>query len=406
AMRYQPRLRDGQVAPLPWPVAMYRKLNHTVWPLEDGTSQRVVILEKFLLFVAFLIFSLHNEVDFHYVVANRKDIDKMLTGAPTYLVLVEIQIRAFEMAVRKDDFKRLLQKFYADIYVSEQSQPLLFSRIQKMMLATRLNSVAYLLALLNFSLVPVQNIIYHRRDMLYQQVYLFDNTKLYFFLPLICMNYWVGIIITTMLFGELNVMGELMTHLNTRYVLLRSDLNKICDCLLKEANHTEISALYRRALINIIRRNVALNQFGEEMEKEFSFRIFIMFSFSAVLLCVMGFKAYTNPAANIVYIIWFMAKFCELLAFGMLGSILYATTDELSTMYYSCNWEQIVYRSSNTNENVLLMKLVYQAIQINSRPFFLTGLKYFRVTLVAVLKVIYDNCFIILISMENFLDYT
>lgn len=33
------------------------------------------------------------------------------------------------------------------------------------------------------------------------------------------------------------------------------------------------------------------------------------------------------------------------------------------------------------------MKLVNLAIQITSRPFFVTGLKYFRVTLVAVLKV-------------------
>ncbi|XP_062127698.1 odorant receptor 74a, partial [Drosophila sulfurigaster albostrigata] len=387
-MRYQPRLRDGQAIPLPWPVAMYRRLNHTVWPLEDGASRLVVLLEKISIFVGFLIFTLHNEVDFHYLIANRKDIDKMLTGAPTYLVLVEIQIRGFELAMRKDDFKRLLQKFYADIYVSKESQPELYTRIQRLMLGTRLNSIAYLLALFNFSLVPVLNIIYHRRDMLYQQVYLFDNTKLYFFLPLICMNYWVGIIITTMLFGELNVLGELMAHLNTRYLLLSSDLNKICKRLLEDENRDEVAAKYRRALIHIMRRNDALNQFGQEMEKEFSFRIFIMFSFSAVLLCVMGFKAYTNPAGNIAYIIWFIAKFCELLAFGMIGSILYATTDELSTMYYSCNWEQIIYRSSNARENVLLMKLVFQAIQINSRPFFLTGLKYFRVTLVAVLKVI------------------
>lgn len=60
-------------------------------------------------------------------------------------------------------------------------------------------------------------------------------------------------------------------------------------------------------------------------------------------------------------------------------------------MYYSCNWEEVIYRSNNAQENVLLMKLVSQAIQINSRPFYLTGLKYFRVTLVAVLKVIYNN---------------
>ncbi|XP_034483148.1 odorant receptor 74a [Drosophila innubila] len=387
-MRYQPRLRDGKVVPLHWPLAMYRRLNHIIWPLEDGTSERAVFIEKVVLFVGFLIFCQHNEVDFHYLLANRHDIDKMLTGAPTFLVLLEIQIRGFQLAIRKDDFKRLLQKFYADIYVTQESEPVLYARIQKWLLATRLNSMVYLLALLNFSVVPVKNIIYHRREMLYQQVYLFDNTKLYFFLPLICLNYWIGIIITTMLFGELNVIGELMMHLNARFVILKSDLSQVVTRLLEVENSSEIAAKYRRALINIMRRNVALNLFGEQMEREFTFRIFTMFSFSAILLCIMGFKAYTNPIGNIVYIIWFIAKFCELLAFGMLGSILYTTTDDLSVMYYSCKWEQVIYHSNNVQENVLLMKLVSQAIQINSRPFFLTGLKYFRVTLVAVLKII------------------
>lgn len=64
-----------------------------------------------------------------------------------------------------------------------------------------------------------------------------------------------------------------------------------------------------------------------------------------------------------------------------------AQTDDLSLIYYTCDWEQIIYRSNNTPENVQLMKLVKLSIQLNSRPFFVTGLKYFRVTLVAVLKV-------------------
>ncbi|XP_023179353.2 odorant receptor 74a [Drosophila hydei] len=387
-MRYLPRLRDGKAAPMPWPLAMYRRLNHIAWPLEDGVSRRAVLLERFVIFVGFLVFCLHNEVDMHYCLAYRKDIDKMLTGMPTYLVLFELQIRGFQLAVKKDAFKRLLQKYYADIYVTQEAEPAIFARIQRQMLATRLNSAAYLLALLNFSLVPVQNIIYHRRDMLYQQIYLFDNTKLYFFIPLICANYWVGIIITSMLFGELNVLGELMTHLNARYELLRRDLNGMAKQLLESAHPAEIAAKYRRAVIHILRRNAALNQFGQEMELEFSFRIFVLFAFSAALLCAMGFKAYTNPAGNIVYIVWFAAKLCELLALGMLGSILYATTDGLSLMYYTCDWEHIVYKSSNAPENVQLMKLITLAIEINSRPFCLTGLKYFRVTLVAVLKII------------------
>lgn len=58
-------------------------------------------------------------------------------------------------------------------------------------------------------------------------------------------------------------------------------------------------------------------------------------------------------------------------------------------MYYSCEWEQIIHKSSNASENVQLMKVITLAIAINCRAYCLTGLNYFRVTLVAVLKVSY-----------------
>lgn len=63
-------------------------------------------------------------------------------------------------------------------------------------------------------------------------------------------------------------------------------------------------------------------------------------------------------------------------------------------MYYTSDWEQIVHQSEDVAENLRLMKLVTLAIELNSRPFFITGLKYFRVSLTAVLKVpicLYSN---------------
>ncbi|BFF98646.1 odorant receptor 74a [Drosophila madeirensis] len=386
--RYRPRLADGELAPLPWPVALYRQLNHISWPLEAGVTGRTKHLERLILVVGFLIFCEHNEVDFHYLIVNRNDIDNFLTGMPTYLILVEMQIRCFQLAWHKNRFRILLQRFYKDIYVQQAAEPQLFAHIQRQMLSTRLNSIVYLLALFNFLLVPVQNVIYHRREMLYKQVYPFDNTKLQYFIPLIGLNFWVGVIVTSMLFGELNVLGELMMHLNARYVQLGQDLRRTAQRLLLEANKLEMAASYRRALTHILRRNGALHDFGEEIEQEFSFRIFVMFAFSAGLLCALCFKAYTNPLGNVAYIVWFLAKFMELLSFGMLGSILYKTTDDLALMYYTADWEQVVHQSNNRLENLRLMKLVTLSIQLNSRPFFITGLKYFRVSLAAVLKII------------------
>ncbi|KAH8380195.1 hypothetical protein KR009_009439 [Drosophila setifemur] len=386
--RYRPRLADGELAPMPWPVSLYRTLNHISWPLEEGSSRWTVSFEKLLIFLGFLVFCEHNEVDLHYLIANWENIDNMLAGMPTYLILVEMQIRCFQLATHKDRFRTLLQRFYKEIYIVEKAEPILFSRIQKQMLVTRVNSVVYLLALLNFLVVPVQNVIYHRRDMLYKQVYPFDNTWLPVFIPLLGLNFWVGVIITSMLFGELNVLGEIMMHLNARYVQLGQDLRRSTGQLLVESGSWSIASEYRRTLTHIVRRNAALRKFGERVEEEFSFRIFVMFLFSTALLCALFFKAYTSPVNNVAYIVWFLAKFMELLGLGMLGSILLQTTDKLGLMYYTSDWEQVVHHSDNVSENLRLMKLVTQAIQLNSRPFCVTGLKYFRISLTAVLKII------------------
>ncbi|XP_017111702.1 odorant receptor 74a [Drosophila elegans] len=386
--RYRPRLPGGELAPMPWPVSLYRLLNHIAWPLEADSGRWSVLLDRVLIFVGFLVFCEHNEVDFHYLIANRQDMDNLLTGMPTYLILVEMQIRCYQLAWHKDRFRDLLQRFYAEIYVSEEAMPQLFAGIQRQMLATRLNSTVYLLALFNFFLVPVTNVIYHRREMLYKQVYPFDNTQLQYFIPLLGLNFWVGFVITSMLFGELNVLGELMMHLNARYVQLGQDLHRSAHKLLEGRGTANIATRYRLLLTHILRRNAALRDFGQRMEEEFSFRIFVMFAFSAGLLCALFFKAFTNPWGNVAYIVWFLAKFMELLALGMLGSILLKTTDELGMMYYTADWEQVVHQSDNVGENVRLMKLVSLAIELNSRPFFMTGLKYFRVSLTTVLKII------------------
>ncbi|XP_039226418.1 odorant receptor 35a isoform X1 [Drosophila yakuba] len=94
-----------------------------------------------------------------------------------------------------------------------------------------------------------------------------------------------------------------------------------------------------------------------------------------------------NPMANYIYAIWFGAKTVELLSLGQIGSDLAFTTDSLSSMYYLTHWEQILQYSTNPSENLRLLKLINLSIEMNSKPFYVTGLKYFRVSLQAVLKV-------------------
>ncbi|XP_032575315.1 odorant receptor 35a isoform X3 [Drosophila sechellia] len=78
-------------------------------------------------------------------------------------------------------------------------------------------------------------------------------------------------------------------------------------------------------------------------------------------------------------------------------------TDSLSTMYYLTHWEQILQYSTNPGENLRLLKLINLAIEMNSKPFYVTGLKYFRVSLQAGLKILQASFsyFTFLTSMQR-----
>lgn len=51
------------------------------------------------------------------------------------------------------------------------------------------------------------------------------------------------------------------------------------------------------------------------------------------------------------------------------------------------NWEDIILKSSNTEDNIKLMKLIILSIELNQKPFYLTGFNYFNVSLATVVTV-------------------
>jgi len=128
--------------------------------------------------------------------------------------------------------------------------------------------------------------------MFYKQAFFFDNTKWPVYIVMNTMNVWVGMLILMMIFGELNIIAELLMHLNTCYLELRRDLKLVTADLLKSDDTKNIAANYRRELIKVLTRNKNLNRFANEMEKQFTFRLFITFSFSALILCVVLFIYY------------------------------------------------------------------------------------------------------------------
>ncbi|XP_051862841.1 odorant receptor 74a-like [Drosophila albomicans] len=342
-----------------------------MWPREDNPTERDRYIDRFLIVFAFLMHCFQAELDAHYLLNNLEDIEDFAAGLPTILLQTEVIVRYVDVINHRDELKDLLKRFYTNIYVPQESDQSVFSRISRQLLGPRMITVFYVATMLNYFQEFVVNILAGGREMIYKQVYFFDNTKMPQYLILIGINFWVGILIITMLFGDLNLLGELLMHLNACYLQLGKDLRLAAARLLESNDSTNIAADYRRELIKILQRNIDLNDFAANLERLFTFRLFISFAASALILCVLLFISYK--------------------------------TNELDMMYYCGDWEQIIYRSDNVEENKKLMKLVILSIELNSTPFSLTGLNYFTVTLTSVVKIVQGafSYFTFLTSMSS-----
>ncbi|XP_039949884.1 odorant receptor 74a, partial [Bactrocera tryoni] len=422
-MLYCPRLKNGKLIPLSWPVAAYRLLNHICWPLRDDAGYLLRLYDRFFWAFGFFIFMQHNDAELRYIIVNNNNLDEMLICGPTYLVLVEIHLRAFQLGLKKEAFKRFLQKFYAEIYIDESSYPKLYANIQKSLRPIWFYSLLYFSTLSSYVIMPVINYLNNVKAPLYKMYYPFDITPNPIYVAIVLSNIWVGFTVITMVSGEDNVLSEVMLHLNGRFLLLQQKLRHDAERLLHVVDDRNIADGLRRRIIEAIEENVRLYKFAEDFEREFSFRIFVNLSFSAGLLCVLGFKVYTsekapvgvsagsnideiiydfevmtvtsdvgaksrNPMASFGFIFWICAKIMEMILVGQLGSGLIYTTNEMSSTFYECNWELVLLKSGDTKANVRLMKTLLLAISTSQKPFVLTGFKYFSVSLTAVLKIL------------------
>ncbi|KAH8233894.1 hypothetical protein KR032_002389 [Drosophila birchii] len=403
-VRYVPRLADGQKVKLAWPLALFR-LNHIFWPLDPSTGKWGRYLDKVLAILGCLIFVQHNDAELRYLrlEAGNRNMDEFLTGMPTYLILVEAQFRSLHILLHFEPLQKFLHRFYTTIYIDPRKEPEMFRRVDGQMLINRLVSAMYGAVISGYLIAPVFSIINKRKDFLYSMIFPFDTEPLHIFVPLLLSNVWVGIIIDSMMFGETSLLCELIVHLNGSYLLLKRDLELAIQRILAKKEPAHMAKQLKDLIIKTLRKNVALNQFGEQLEAQYTVRVFIMFAFAAGLLCALSFKAYTNPMANYIYAIWFGAKTVELLSLGQIGSNLAYTTDSLSSMYYLTHWEQVLEHSTDPQENLRLLKLINLAIEMNSKPFYVTGLKYFRVSLQAGLKILQASFsyFTFLTSMQR-----
>ncbi|XP_036329321.1 odorant receptor 74a-like [Rhagoletis pomonella] len=387
-MLYRPNVSNRELIPLSWPLAAYRLLNNICWPLRDGANLPERLFDRFCWWLCFVIFMQHNDAELRYIVVNRDDLDQMLTCVPEYLILIEIHIRAFQQGLKKDDFKTFLKKFYAEVYVDKSSHPKLYANIQQRLRPIWFFSALYYMTLSSFFLTLLNNNLNNAKEPLYKMYYPFDITPYAIYVAIVFSNIWVGLIVITTISGEDNLLSEVMLHLNGRFLLLQQKLRDDTKRLLDEANGKNVADDLSRQIVEAIRENERLYKFAKEFEREFSFRIFTNLSFSAMLLCALGFKVYTNPMSSFGFMFWICAKVMEMLLIGQLGSTLIATTNQISSAFYESSWELVIHQSKDSNANVRLMKLLVLAIGTSQKPFTLSGLNYFSVSLTAVLKIL------------------
>ncbi|XP_061400974.1 odorant receptor 74a-like, partial [Musca vetustissima] len=320
-MLYRPRLPNGKKAPLSWPIVVFRLTNIICWPLEENASWMAVVFDRFCWYLAFFIFVVTNDAEFRYLRVNINNLDEMLTGVPTYLVLIEIHLRAFTLGWRKQDLRRLLAKFYREIYIEKSVHPEIYKNIRSQLMPIFALSSFYLTALISYILLPIYFLSIGSRELMYKMIPTFDYTPLWIYLLCCLSTLWVGFIVATMMLGEATVLSTLVFHLNGRYLMMREKLMAKVELLLeKRSRYENITEEYKKILVETLQENVALNRFAQEIQEEYSFRLFVMVAFMAASLCALGFKVYTSPITSIGYIFWAIGKIQEIIAIGTMGS--------------------------------------------------------------------------------------
>ncbi|XP_075154219.1 odorant receptor 74a-like [Haematobia irritans] len=349
-LMYRPLLSNGEPAPLAWCMHFYRVFSPISWPLEDNSSWWKHLLMRVIYVGTFAIFLHHNEAEIRYLYVNFNNLDDMLTGIPTYFILIEVHIRAFTSGLYKRKFKKFLKKFYAEIFVEECERPDIYKDNLRNSYPIQCFLIFYLCTLSAFIVTGGYYLATGSRQLLYKMIPSFDVQPLYIYIPLLLSNILVGLAVAGTIVGESYSFAMFVFNLNGRYQMMRDNMNEKTQQILNTSTDGSVAVLrFSKLLVQTLKENARLNKFAHEIQEQFSFTIFVVLSFQAASLCALLFKVYT--------------------------------TDAISSMYYESNWEAIVEQSSDTKANTRLMKLIALAISINRKPINISGLNFFNVSL-------------------------
>ncbi|XP_055856080.1 odorant receptor 74a-like [Episyrphus balteatus] len=236
------------------------------------------------------------------------------------------------MASTKDTFKKFLKEFFLSIYIDEKTNPKTWKQIRRGLIPTTVYSYTYILTMVSFQILPIMNFSKNRRILPYPISLHYEVEKPTLYGLTLMYLYYTGSTVTFFLIGEAYLLATFILHLNARYLILQEDIQQCSGELLKRLG--------------------------------------------------------ISPTKNIAYLFWMIAKISELTLFGTLGSTLIQTNGRMSSAYYLSNWEKIINQSTNSKENILLMKDLQICMSLHQNSKRLTGYKFFDVSLDTVVMVL------------------
>ncbi|XP_055905230.1 odorant receptor 74a-like [Eupeodes corollae] len=382
-MYYQPTLPDGKPITLPWQLRSF--FSNVLWPLQDNPTPKMKRIDNIFVGFTFFSFLLAVEAATVFFINNLSDIFLSTEAFSNLVTYNDVILRLFNMAWQKNALKKLLKKFYAEIYVDEKENSEIHKKVQKTIGPINIYAWVYITSFLTFVIGPIiAAFLYNTRLLPHKLEFHFSLENPFVYAWIMAQLTYNGLCASLFVGGEICLLGNFVGYLCARFEIMQEELEEIDDFLISVNDSSKLAGRFLKVVDKCISRTNKLIEFAEEIQKVFSFQFFVMTAHSTLMLCVVIFQTSIldfGSAKFISYVLWMVAKVFELIILGGLGSRLITTTNNISSMFYHCNWEQIVFRSTNRKDNIILMKKINAAILIYHNQIKLNGFGFFSISL-------------------------
>ncbi|XP_055380622.1 uncharacterized protein LOC129611470 [Condylostylus longicornis] len=289
---------------------------------------------------------------------------------------------------RRYDFCILLNNFYNDIFIKPYEKG--YSYTKMMIRPVEFMYVSYILAYIWFAGQPIVTyyILGYESEPLPRRILgilNIEGTLLRFVLYSIVI--WVTMSTATYMGIESYITGLCLIHLIARFKNLNEEIINTFNDINSGGKipiENGVQFLNDR-LTKLFKQQQKLKIFGGMLNDNFSFRYFCIVLSSALILCLVVFimAEGTRNIVTLMFVFWACGAISEQIAVGYIGSELIYLTENMSTTFYSCNWETILLNSNISNKaKKSLLLHIYTIMIASTKPIKITGLNFFDLSIV------------------------